>query len=79
MINNTGHGEVETATRFPLLHTPDGGYLKLRGSCATLTHHWYKTSGNPLSAQLWRNFSVPDRHPTAIIRIELQISDLAIL
>jgi Metal-independent alpha-mannosidase (GH125)/Integrase core domain len=21
-----GHGEVETATRFPLLHTPDGGY-----------------------------------------------------
>ena len=22
-----GHGEVETATRFPLLHTPDGGYL----------------------------------------------------
>jgi putative transposase len=27
MINNTGHGEVETATRFPLLHTPDGGYL----------------------------------------------------
>jgi putative transposase len=21
--NNTGHGEVETATRFPLLHTPD--------------------------------------------------------
>src|ERR1700751_5007658 len=27
MINNTGHGEVETATRFPLLHTPDGRYL----------------------------------------------------
>jgi len=25
--NNKGHGEVETATRFPLLHTPDGGYL----------------------------------------------------
>jgi putative transposase len=24
---NMGHGEVETATRFPLLHTPDGGYL----------------------------------------------------
>ena len=24
---NKGHGEVETATRFPLLHTPDGGYL----------------------------------------------------
>ena len=22
--NNKGHGEVETATRFPLLHTPDG-------------------------------------------------------
>ena len=22
-----GHGEVETAARFPLLHTPDGGYL----------------------------------------------------
>jgi putative transposase len=25
--NNMGHGEVETATRFPLLHTPDGGSL----------------------------------------------------
>jgi hypothetical protein len=25
--NDMGHGEVETATRFPLLHTPDGGYL----------------------------------------------------
>jgi len=24
---NTGRGEVETATRFPLLHAPDGGYL----------------------------------------------------
>jgi putative transposase len=23
---NKGHGEVETATRFPLLHTPDGSY-----------------------------------------------------
>jgi putative transposase len=28
LINNTGHGEVETAMRFPLPHTPDGGYLK---------------------------------------------------
>jgi putative transposase len=27
LTNNMGHGEVETATRFPLLHTPDGGYL----------------------------------------------------
>jgi len=27
LTNNTGHGEVETATRFPLLHTPDDGYL----------------------------------------------------
>ena len=26
--SNMGYGEVETATRFPLLHTPDdGGYL----------------------------------------------------
>jgi len=24
--NSTGYGEVETATRFPLPHTPDGGY-----------------------------------------------------
>ena len=24
---STGYGEVETATRFPLLHTPDCGYL----------------------------------------------------
>ena len=28
LTNNRGHGEVETATRFPLLHTPDGGYWK---------------------------------------------------
>ncbi len=27
LTNNMGHREVETATRFPLLHTPDGGYL----------------------------------------------------
>jgi putative transposase len=27
LTNNTRHGEVETATRFPLLHTPDDGYL----------------------------------------------------
>jgi putative transposase len=27
LAKNPGHGEVETATRFPLLHTPDGGYL----------------------------------------------------
>ena len=26
-VTNKGHGEVETASRFPLLHTPDGGYL----------------------------------------------------
>jgi putative transposase len=26
LTNSKGHGEVETATRFPLL-TPDGGYL----------------------------------------------------
>ena len=26
-VNNLGHGEVETAMRFPLLHTPDGGNL----------------------------------------------------
>src|SRR6201995_4127906 len=24
LTNSRGHGEVETATRFPLLHTPDG-------------------------------------------------------
>ena len=24
--NSTGYGEVETATRFPLPNTPDGGY-----------------------------------------------------
>jgi putative transposase len=27
LTNNTGRGEVETTTRFPLLHTPDGGCL----------------------------------------------------
>jgi hypothetical protein len=26
-VNNLAYGEVETATRFPLLHTPDCGYL----------------------------------------------------
>lgn len=30
LTNSMGHGEVETATRFPLLHTPDGGYLNLK-------------------------------------------------
>ena len=28
LTNNTGHGEVETAMRFPLPPHPDGGYLK---------------------------------------------------
>jgi putative transposase len=27
LTNSKGHGEVETASRFPLPHTPDGGYL----------------------------------------------------
>ena len=27
LTNSKGHGEVETASRFPLLHAPDGGYL----------------------------------------------------
>ncbi|SEF77584.1 HTH-like domain-containing protein [Bryocella elongata] len=27
LTKNMGHGEVETAMRFPCLHTPDGGYL----------------------------------------------------
>jgi transposase InsO family protein len=27
LAKSLGHGEVETATRFPLLHTPDGGNL----------------------------------------------------
>jgi hypothetical protein len=27
MTNSKGHGEVETATRFPLLHTPHDDYL----------------------------------------------------
>jgi transposase InsO family protein len=27
VAKSLGHGEVETATRFPLLHTPDCGYL----------------------------------------------------
>jgi putative transposase len=26
LTNGKGHGEVETATRFPLLHTPDCDY-----------------------------------------------------
>ena len=27
LTNNMGHGEAETAPRFPLLQTPDDGYL----------------------------------------------------
>lgn len=27
LTNNKGHEEVETAMRFPFLHTPDGTYL----------------------------------------------------
>ena len=30
--NSMGHGKVETATRFPLLHTPDRGYLNLEAA-----------------------------------------------
>ncbi len=33
-----GHGEVETASRFPLLHTPDGGYLNLMTATDTTTN-----------------------------------------
>jgi len=29
--NSTGYGKVETATRFPLPHTPDGGYRAVIG------------------------------------------------
>jgi putative transposase len=38
LTNNMGHGEVETATRFPLLHTPDGvDSPSMRGSGRTYT------------------------------------------
>jgi putative transposase len=47
LTNSRGHGEVETATRFPLLHTPRRRLSELRDKRATLTPHWYKTSGNP--------------------------------
>jgi putative transposase len=30
-----GCGEVETATRFPLLHTPNGGYFNSEGPALT--------------------------------------------
>jgi putative transposase len=38
LTKTMGHGEVETATRFPLPHTPDGGCLNseiaaLHGFC----------------------------------------------
>ena len=29
---NSGSGELETATRFPALHSPNGGYLDMMGS-----------------------------------------------
>lgn len=32
LTSTLGHGEVETAMRFPLLHTPDGGYLNSEGA-----------------------------------------------
>jgi putative transposase len=41
-----GYGKVESKERFPLFHTLDCGEITNR--CATLTPHWYKTSGNPL-------------------------------
>ena len=49
LTNNKGHGEVETATRFPLLHTPDGDYLNSEVNALHYLIHWCKTSGNPLS------------------------------
>lgn len=51
LATEKGHGEVETAARFPLLHPPRLRRLsELRGNRATLTLHWHKTSGRPMRA-----------------------------
>jgi hypothetical protein len=46
---NKGHGAVETASRFPQLHAPRRRLSELRDKRATLTPHWHKRSGKPLS------------------------------
>ena len=40
-----GHGEVETATRFPLLHTPDDGYVNSEIAALHSLIQWHKRSG----------------------------------
>jgi putative transposase len=47
LTNNMGHGEVETATRFPLLHTPDGGYLNSEIAALYQLIQRHKRSGTP--------------------------------
>src|SRR5277367_4229889 len=47
LTNNTRHGEVETATRFPLPHTPDGGYLKSEIAALHELIQRHKRSGTP--------------------------------
>jgi hypothetical protein len=45
MAKSLGHGEVATAKRFPLLHTPDGGYLNSEVAALHQQSRWYKRSG----------------------------------
>ena len=45
LTSNMGRGEVETATRFPLPHAPDGGYLNSEIAALHSLTYWYKTSG----------------------------------
>ena len=51
LTSNTRHGEVEISTRFPLPHTPDGGYLNSEIAALHQLFQRHKRSGTPRSCR----------------------------
>jgi putative transposase len=67
LTNNKGHGEVETATRFPLPTSPHPRrrLLELRNSCATLTHPTAQKTGH--STQMQSGAASRDAAPQSVL------------
>ena len=51
LTNDPGHGEVETTTRFPILLTPEDGYLNSEITALHSLIRWHKRSGTRLELQ----------------------------
>ena len=51
VVKCLGYGEVETATRFPLLHTPDCDYRSTKLAVLHGQSRWYKLPGRPMPSQ----------------------------